>query len=154
MGVMRVRALTWSVATGVMLVGAYYSLQKPLADPAAPLAHTDHAAKHGGSFFMAPNGFHHVEGTLRGREFRLYLYDNFTRSVDARPFHARVGASPLTPDPGGRYLRFVFEETPQRPATVTVFVRFRQDRPEDRFDFGFPVEAPSRPIRPIEPVVR
>ena len=38
-------------------------------------AHRDHSTKHGGVLFMAPNGWHHLEGALPSRhEFRLYLY--------------------------------------------------------------------------------
>ena len=53
----------------------------------------DHSPRHGGMFFMAPDGVHHLEGTFTSatREFRLYFYDSFTRPVDARQFHARIG---------------------------------------------------------------
>jgi len=39
--------------------------------------HTDHSPKHGGAFFMTGSWCLSVEGTLTGREFRLYLYDSF-----------------------------------------------------------------------------
>jgi hypothetical protein len=48
------------------------------------MEHTDHNAKHGGVFFMAPDGIHHLEGVLSSpNEFRLYFYDNFTNSIPA-----------------------------------------------------------------------
>ena len=51
------------------------------------LAHSDHTPRHGGQFFMAPNGWHHVEGALsRPDRFDLYLYDDHTRPVVATPF--------------------------------------------------------------------
>ncbi len=55
------------------------------APPAA--AHADHSPKHGGIFFMAPDGFHHLEGTYpEAGLFRLYLYDDHTQPIDAQPF--------------------------------------------------------------------
>ncbi len=55
------------------------------AEPAS--AHSNHAAKHGGLFFMAPDGWHHIEGVVTAeREFHLYFYNNLTKSISAQPF--------------------------------------------------------------------
>jgi hypothetical protein len=47
------------------------------------LSHMDHSPRHGGTFFMAPDGVHHLEGALFGREFQVYSYDEYTRPIDA-----------------------------------------------------------------------
>jgi hypothetical protein len=47
----------------------------PMSKDTIAMAHGDHNSKHGGMLFMAPNGFHHIEGTFDdAREFGLYLY--------------------------------------------------------------------------------
>ncbi len=47
-------------------------------------AHADHSPKHGGQLFMAPNQWHHVEGVVPNpHEFRIYMYDNFTKPISA-----------------------------------------------------------------------
>ena len=48
-------------------------------------SHADHIAKHGGIFFMDGNLYHHLEGTYpEPGLFRVYLYDDYTRPLDAR----------------------------------------------------------------------
>ena len=132
----RARAMIVTAATAAVLGGLYVAASRPQGE-AGPPPHTDHSPKHGGAFFMTANGSYHVEGTLTGREFRLYLYDSFTRPLDVRPFRARVGNRWLIPEPEGRYLVLPVDER-SRESRMTAFVRFREDRPEDRFDFVFP----------------
>src|ERR1041384_7380965 len=49
---------------------------------ASSAAHQDHNPKHGGTFFMAMDNRHHVEGLLvPPGVFRLYLYDAHTKPV-------------------------------------------------------------------------
>ena len=90
-------------------------------------------------FFMAPDGVHHLEGTFTSatREFRLYFYDSFTRPVDARQFHARIGNHRLEAAPNGAYLVGRVTGALGDAPEVTAFVRFAPHRREDRFDFIF-----------------
>lgn len=62
------------------------------------MAHGDHNPKHGGVLFMAPNGYNHLEGTLDvDGNFRLYLYNDFTKPIDATPFEVRVDDIAMKP---------------------------------------------------------
>jgi Heavy metal binding domain len=115
-------------------------------------AHGDHNPRHGGQFFMAPDNWHHLEGTYpRAGVFRLFLYDDFTRPLSLRGVTARavtretydpetkryidVTAFPLAPAKTGRYLEA--HVPAQVPAPITVKVKFAADGPEHRFDFSF-----------------
>lgn len=62
--------------------------QAPVAVPATPPpekgAHMDHKSKHGGTFFMALDNKHHLEGVLLTPGiFRVYLYDDHTKPLKA-----------------------------------------------------------------------
>src|SRR6267378_2817828 len=47
-----------------------------------PRAHGNHNQQHGGLFFMAPDNWHHIEGTyLPSGVFRLHLYDDYTKPL-------------------------------------------------------------------------
>ena len=90
-----------------------------------PMAHGDHNAKHGGILFMAPNGYNHLEGTLdEAGTFRLYLYNDFTKPIDATPFEARIDDAELAPVTDGEYLSASIGASETDPAEHVVHVNF------------------------------
>lgn len=118
--------------------------------------HGDHNPKHGGLYFMAPDNWHHLEGTYpeKGR-FRLYLYDEYgkplppqavglvqARAVTKETFDTtmrtsrEINAYPLTAALHREYLEARIDPPPF-PAQVTAKVRFRKEGSEYRFDFTF-----------------
>lgn len=102
------------------------------------MAHGDHNPRHGGILFMAPNGYHHIEGALEddGTAFRLYLYDDFTRPIGVDGFEAKVGDETLTPSSDGSHL-WVSRETSLPPVEVVLHLRFPEESEAARFDFIF-----------------
>lgn len=106
-----------------------------------PMAHGDHNPKHGGILFMAPNGYHHLEGTLdEDGNFRLYLYNDFTKPINATPFEARVNEADLEPKEDGAFLGASLEAPKSFPAEMVVHVEFpgtHGSKDEARFDFVF-----------------
>jgi len=117
--------------------------------------HMDHEPKHGGVFFMAPDKFHHLEGTLSASsEFRIYFYDNFTKPMPAEKFTIQAGARPegadkqaekplvMALEPGKAFLTGRIDPSLKLPITVKAFVDFKDGEPPQVFDFGF--EAPSK----------
>lgn len=104
-----------------------------------PMAHGDHNPKHGGVLFMAPDGYHHLEGTLdEDGTFRLYFYNDFTKPIDATPFEARIGTTELSPESGGAYLTASVPPPASYPAEVAVEVGFPGTHENTaRFDFVF-----------------
>ena len=60
------------------------------------VAHAVHEPQHGGVFFMARDNWHHLEGTLPSEhELRIYLYDNFTKPLDAEGFSGELTVQPV-----------------------------------------------------------
>jgi hypothetical protein len=118
--------------------------------------HGNHNPQHGGQFFMAPDNWHHLEGTYpRARTFRLYLYDDYARplsAADMKRVRARVvtretfdpatrkttehTAFPLRVAQDSAYLE-ARVDTATLPAEMTAKVRIKPDAPEYRFDFTF-----------------
>ena len=120
---------------------------------AAPGAHMDHTPRHGGTVFMAPDSFHHIEGTYpESGVFRLYASDNYREAVDVSTWSGRVvleeeydentdefievRSVDLVPSPDGEFLEAVVGDLPM-PVDVITKVIFIEDFPEERFDFIF-----------------
>jgi hypothetical protein len=116
-------------------------------------AHGDHNPRHGGSFFMAADAWHHVEGTYpRAGLFRVYCYDNFTQPIDAKGFAARLvlreefdaatnttkelEVVSLKPGPANNTLDAALKGD-RLPLKATVKVKFDPAGREYRFDFAF-----------------
>jgi hypothetical protein len=123
--------------------------------------HGDHNPRHGGSFFMADDSWHHLEGTYpRGGPFRVFFYDDYTRPMPVKGFSGSVvlldanekelDSFPLKP---GRITNAL--ETPIKGATlplkVKLKVRFDAEGKERPFDFTF-AENTKEPSSPA-PVV-
>ena len=128
---------------------------------AAPGAHMDHSPRNGGIVFMAPDSFHHIEGTYpEPGVFRLYATDNYREPVDVSAWSGRavleedydeatdefieVTAFDLVPSPDGAFLEAVVGEL-DVPAEVTAKVVFVEDFPEERFDFIFAEYSAAAP---------
>jgi hypothetical protein len=128
--------------------------------------HGNHNPQHGGQFFMAPDNWHHVEGTYpRPGLFRVHIYDDYARPLDATKLGAVVGRLVTEErfDPTTRTttelravpLRIgrdgVLEAAPQHrawPMKGTLKVTLKTGEPEHRFDFTFPaatVDASTQP---------
>jgi Heavy metal binding domain len=132
-------------------------------------AHGNHNPQHGGQFFMAPDNWHHLEGTYPSqRVFRLYLYDDFGRPLamdKVRDVKARVvtkenfdpatrqttelAAFPLKAARNRAYLEARVDSS-ALPIEMTAKVRFGDEQPEYRFDFTF--EKPTK--EPLVPSAR
>lgn len=122
----------------------------PCADgsPAVPQhtarAHGNHSPQHGGSFFMAPDNWHHLEGTLPEIGlFRVYVYDDYSKplppeqmkQVSALAIH-RNESYPLKYVADKNWLETQIAGL-NTPAELTAKVKFLPDAPEYRFDFIF-----------------
>jgi hypothetical protein len=130
-------------------------------------AHGDHNPRHGGQFFMAPDNWHHLEGTHpRAGLFRVFMYDDYTRPVAVKGFTARavtreqfdsgtgtwreIEAFPLKPSRDGKSLEARIDKKSTLPVQVTTTVRFEAGGPEHRFDFAFPAytKEPAAGVKP------
>src|SRR5581483_10273145 len=106
--------------------------------------HGNHNPQHGGQFFMAPDNWHHLEGTYpRAGTFRMYLYDDYTRPLARDKAKAVQGhiivrgqTYPLTLAPNGRYLEAKIDGV-NLPAAVEANVKFVPDGKSNVFDFSF-----------------
>jgi hypothetical protein len=115
--------------------------------------HQDHNPKHGGIFFMAPDAWHHLEGTYpEPGVFRVYFFDNFSQPMSAKAFKGRAVldeifdpstrttkeqlAYPLLPASNGEYLEAKVG-TGALPREITAKLQFEREGAFERFDFLF-----------------
>ena len=101
-------------------------------DPNAA-THQDHDPRHGGTFFMVADGFHHIEGTYpRQGRFQLYAYDDHTRAISAEPLSGWVEVDtdpsakrhPLRFDSSCDCLVADIQPVPAFPAQLSARVKF------------------------------
>jgi hypothetical protein len=113
-------------------------------------SHLDHEAKHGGAFFMTPDQKHHLEGTLSAsNEFRIYFYDEYTKSIPADKFTAEAkawnkGASEsdrkplkLAHAPDKSFLTGKVDASVKMPLSIKAYVDFKDGQKPQVFDFDF-----------------
>ncbi len=132
-------------------------------------AHGDHNPRHGGSFFMAEDKWHHLEGTYPSAGlFRVFFYDNFTKPLAPKGFVGRivmeqagkeVASFPLAPSRNGQTLEAQIKGMPAQPSKATPVklvakLKFDAKTAENRFDFIFTEyskEPPTAPPAPAAP---
>ena len=106
--------------------------------------HGNHNPQHGGQFFMAPDNWHHLEGTYpRAGAFRMYLYDDYTKPLPRAKARGVQGhlvvrgqTVPLRLAPNGRYLEATLDAV-ALPAAIEANVMFTPNGQSNVFDFSF-----------------
>lgn len=105
--------------------------------------HGNHNPQHGGEFFMAPDNWHHLEGTYPSTGlFRVYLYDDYTKPLSTakvREIAGRVTTANGQDIPLARNGRVLEARVGKAalPLTLHAHVRFEPDGVENLFDFTF-----------------
>jgi hypothetical protein len=115
-------------------------------------AHMDHKPKHGGTFFMALDNKHHLEGILvPPGTFRVYLYDDHTKPLKAEETRqasgtVQVGESEdaakidLAPGKKKETLEANLGNGVKFPVTLTLLLHLpgmEQDAKPELFNFTF-----------------
>lgn len=113
--------------------------------------HQDHYPKHGGTFFMAMDNKHHLEGTFVAPGiFRVYLYDAYTKplppnKVKQAKGSVQLGDSPDAPklplvlSKDGKTLEINLGKDVKLPITLTLWMHFPDTPPDAKPElFTFP----------------
>jgi hypothetical protein len=132
--------------------------------------HGNHNPQHGGLFFMAPDNWHHLEGTYpEPGVFRLYLYDDYSRPLPADRLKQVTGrvvtgsvfdpvsqttrelaAYALAPEGDGNWLEARIDSMPL-PARITARIALTPGAGESRFDFTFSAYSREATAEPSSP---
>lgn len=135
----------------------------------SPRPHGNHNPQHGGLFFMAPDNWHHVEGTYpQSGRFVLYMYDDYAKPLSAAKLNQvkarivtketfdsqaktanEITAFPLTLSKSGTHFEARIDPVAP-PANMTAKLTLQPGGPEYRFDFSFP-EFSKEPAAPVSP---
>jgi hypothetical protein len=112
--------------------------------------HGDHNPRHGGSFFMANDQWHHVEGTLvQPGVFRAYFYDDLSRPLAPGAFSASVAPVDSSGRQAGALVPLGIVKSADGnvmeaplgasalPINVQLHVKFRPEDKDQVFDFTF-----------------
>ncbi len=128
----------------------------PVSSPATALpadagAHRDHNPKHGGTFFMALDNKHHLEGVLLPPGiFCVYLYDAHTQPLGHAELHQSSGTvqwgnsdgapeTLLVVDDDAHRLETVLGQEVEFPVTLTLLLRLPGSPPDAKPElFTFP----------------
>ncbi len=120
-------------------------------------AHSDHNSRHGGSFIIAPNKMHHLEGVYSERcGFRLFFYNAFTEPIRAHRFRAFVRVIPeardqaethrfLLADKEGSVLQADLGSDFSRPFVIETYVKFPGSGQPELFTFKIPRKPVGKP---------
>ena len=125
----------------------------------AARAHGNHNPQHGGQFFMAPDSWHHIEGTyLPTGVFRMHLYDDYTKPLTLK-LAREISGTLVVKDPktgndkevpllrNGRYLQAAIGKQPF-PAQLYAKVAFKPGDRDTRFDFSFDAFSKEPKVAP------
>jgi hypothetical protein len=138
-------------------------------------AHGNHNPQHGGQFFMAPDNWHHLEGTYpRDRTVRIYIYDDYARPLGSRRLRdvrgrvvtqerfdpatkrtTELKAFALKASRDGTHLEARIDPA-TLPMEVSAKLKLSKDAPEYRFDFTFRevTRDPNRPASVAPTTIR
>jgi hypothetical protein len=165
---MKIAILVVGLIVGVLIWRTQQTIVRPgvsgvavdagVVQPPADGSHEDHDPKHGGTFFMAMNNHHHLEGVLEAPGiFRVYVYDSFTKPLSLEQMKqvsgtVLVGESdnapeiPLTLSGDGQTLEAALGSSATLPLTLTLRMRFPGMTMEARPElFTFPFQKYTEP---------
>jgi hypothetical protein len=127
--------------------------------------HGDHNPKHGGQFFMAPDAWHHLEGTYPSAGlFRMYFYNDYSKPMKPTGFTASISlldandkdtgvTIPLKPGRISNTLEAALpKEGAMLPLRVLARVKFTATSDPSAFNFTFS-ETTKEPAATPPPAV-
>ncbi len=124
-------------------------------------AHMTHDPQHDGSFFMAPNKMHHLEGVYsEGCGFQLFLYNAFTENIHVDRFQAFIHVFPskddeldiirfLSPSHDSTVLMTEFGSAVSRPFEIELYVKFPESIEPQLFNILVPAAKTTTEVEGV-----